>query len=244
VHKVLADAVDADLIARNVAERAKPPRPNRGSASEIQSWDADQLRLFLLQVEGSRLEAVWRLAAMTGMRRGELLGLRWRGIDLRGARLSVRQALVAVGYDVIESTPKSHKARTIDLDAETVQKLCRHRRAQDEERAEWGADYRDRDLVVAKENGDPIHPHTFSQSFERLVQRARLRPIRLHDLRHTHPSLALKAGVPLKVVSERLGHESPAFTLKQHAHVLPAMQAEAARAIASLIADDGSADAA
>jgi integrase len=193
--------------------------------------------LFLRHVEGSRLESVWRLAAMTGMRRGELLGLRWRDVDLQRARLSVRQAVVAVGYDVIESTPKSHNARTIDLDAETVEKLCRHRRAQDEERAEWGADYRDQDFVVAKENGDPIHPHTFSQSFERLVQRAQLRSIRLHDLRHTHASLALKAGVPVKVVSERLGHESPAFTLKQYAHVLPGMQADAARAVASLLAD-------
>ena len=76
---------------------------------------------------------------------------------------------------------------------------------QDEERAEWGDDYEDHDLVVAKENGEPIHPHTFSQSFERLLEKANLRRIRLHDLRHTHATLALKAGVPVKVISERLG---------------------------------------
>jgi integrase len=156
----------------------------------------------------------------------------------------VRQALVAVGYDVINSTPKSHNARVIDLDAETVQKLRRHRRQQDDERAEWGADYEDQDLVVVKENGESIHPHTFSQSFQRIVQRTGLRTIRLHDLRHTHASLALKAGVPVKVVSERLGHESPAFTLKQYAHVLPGMQAEAARSIAALVAGQTQADAA
>ena len=244
VHKALADAVDADLIARNVADRAKPPRPDRRAMPGIQSWDSDELRAFLEHVGGSRLDAIWRLAAMTGMRRGEVLGLRWSDLDLDAARLSVRQALVAVGYDMITSTPKSHNARVIDLDAETVRKLRRHRREQNDERAEWGADYHDQDLVVAKENGEPIHPHTFSQSFERIIQRAGLRVIRLHDLRHTHASLALKAGVPVKVVSERLGHESPAFTLKQYAHVLPGMQAEAARSVAALVAGQTGVDAA
>ena len=243
VHKVLADAADADLVARNVADRAKPPRPARVTTREIQSWTADELGQFLTCVAGTRLEAVWRLAAMTGMRRGEVLGLRWSDLDLDAARLSVRQALVAVGYEVLISTPKSHVARVIDLDAETVVKLREHRTRQGQERTEWGMDYRDQDLVVAKENGDPIHPHTFSQSFERAIEHAGLRRIRLHDVRHTHATLALQAGVPVKVVSERLGHESPAFTLKQYAHVLPGMQAEAARCVAALVARRCSADA-
>jgi integrase len=235
IHKVLGDALDADLVGRNVADRAKPPRPSRRSTAGIQSWDTAELRTFLQAVAGTRLEAIWRLAAMTGMRRGEVLGLRWADIDLDAARLSIRQALVAVGYEVIESTPKSHSARVVDLDAETVELLRAHRARQDEERAVWGADYEDADLVVAKEEGEPIHPHTFSQSFERIIANAGLRRILLHDLRHTHASLALKAGVRVKVVSERLGHESPAFTLKQYAHVLPGMQAEAAAQIAALV---------
>jgi len=172
---------------------------------------------------------------MTGMRRGEILGLRWCDVNLNRARLSVRQALVAVSYKVIHSTPKSHCARVIDLDAETVAQLRKHRQRQDDERVGWGSDYQDQDLVVAKENGEPIHPHTFSQTFERLVAKARSRPIRLHDLRHTHATLALKAGVGVKVISERLGHESPAFTLKQYAHVIPGIQAEAAAQVASLV---------
>ena len=121
---------------------------------------------------------------MTGMRRGEVLGLRWCDVDLGRARLSVRQALVAVGYEVVHSTPKSHSARVIDLDSETIAQLRGHRQSQDAERTEWGADYQDHDLVVAKENGEPIHPHTFSQMFERLIAKAGLRTIRLHDLRH------------------------------------------------------------
>jgi integrase len=235
LHKVLADAVDAGLLGRNVAAGAKPPRPGRRATGGVNAWDPQELTAFLAHVSATRLGPMWRLSAMTGMRRGEILGLRWCDLDLDNARLSVRQALVAVGYEVIHSTPKSHSARVIDLDAETVRQLRAHRQCQDAERAEWGTDYRDQDLVVAKENGEAIHPHTFSQSFERLVEKAGLRKIRLHDLRHTHATLALKAGVPVKVISERLGHESPAFTLKQYAHVIPGMQAEAAAQVASLV---------
>lgn len=151
MHKALADAVDAEVLQRNPAERAKPPRPNRRATSGIQAWSADELTAFLAAVAPERLAAVWRLTAMTGMRRGEVLGLRWRDVDLAAGRVSVRQAVVAVGYEVVESTPKSHSARVIDLDAETVAQLRAHYERQDEERAEWGADYEDQDLVVAKE---------------------------------------------------------------------------------------------
>jgi len=241
IHKALEDAVDAGLAAKNVADRAKPPRPSRRSTRDVGSWEAPELAQFLASVRGTRLEAVWRLAAMTGMRRGEVLGLRWADVDLGAARLSVRHAVVAVAYDVIESTPKSHNARVIDLDSETVELLRAHQQQQTKEREEWAQDYQDRDLIAAREDGSPIHPHSFSQSFVRLVRRADLRTIRLHDLRHTHATLALKAGVPVKVISERLGHESPAFTLKQYAHIIPGMQAAAAALVAELIKEQGDA---
>lgn len=235
VHKALSGAVDAGILPTNVAVRAKPPRPGRRSSTEIQCWEPEELSRFLDHVAGTRLAAAWRLAAMTGMRRGEVLGLRWKDIDLDAGRLSVRQVVVSVAYAVLHSSPKSHQARVIDLDTGTVEQLRAHRRTQQLERAQWGSDYRDKDLVVAKENGEPIHPDSFSQAFERLLRQAGLRRIRLHDLRHTHATLAVKAGVPVKVISERLGHESPAFTLKQYAHVMPGMQAEAALQIAELV---------
>ena len=93
----------------------------------------------------------------------------------------------------------------------------------------------DRSFTGGEENGTPIHPHTFSQTFQHLIAKSDLRRIRLHDLRHTHATIALKAGVQVKVISERLGHETPAFTLKQYAHVIPGMQSEAAAAIAALV---------
>jgi integrase len=196
IHKALADAVDAGVGGRNVAERAKPPRPSRGAVRAIRCWEPAELARFLDVVRGSRLEAAWRLAAMTGMRRGEILGLRWSDVDMDSARISVRQAVVSVGYVVLESTPKSHQARVIDLDLETIELLRAHRERQLAEREQWGADYRNNDLVIAQENGEPLHPHSFSQAFERLVKCAGLPRIRLHDLRHTHATIAVKAGVP------------------------------------------------
>ena len=142
---------------------------------------------------------------------------------------------MSVAYEIIASTPKTHQARTIDLDTGTVEWLRQHRIRQQIDRNTWSSDYQDRDLVFCKEDGTPIHPHTFSQSFERLIAKTALPRIRLHDLRHTHATIALKANVPIKVISERLGHEHPGFTMKQYAHVIPGMQAEAATAIAMLV---------
>jgi integrase len=237
IHKALEDAVDAGVLSKNAAERAKPPRPGRRGTGTVGSWESHELAHFLESVRGTRLAAVWRLAAMTGMRRGEILGLRWSDVDLDAARLSVRQAVVAVAYEVITSTPKSHNARVIDLDRATVDLLRSHHQQQRVEQLEWGLDYEEHDLVAARENGSPIHPHSFSQMFAQRVKQVGIRAIRLHDLRHTHATLALKAGVPVKVVSERLGHESPAFTLKQYAHVIPGMQAATAALVAELIDD-------
>ena len=140
------------------------------------------------------------------------------------------------------STPKNHLARVIDLDPGTVEHLRLHRKRQLAERELWGSDYEDTDLVICKENGTPLHPQTYSQAFERMIAKLDLPRIRLHDLRHTHATIALRAGIPTKVISERLGHENPAFTLKQYAHVIPGMQAEAASAIAALVAGEVEAD--
>jgi len=130
---------------------------------------------------------------------------------------------------------QEHRARVIDLDPGTVDQLRFHRKRQFEDREEWGAGYQYLDLVFCKENGEPLHPQTYSQAFERLIVKTELPRIRLHDLRHTHATIAIQAGVPTKVISERLGHESPAFTLKQYAHVIPGMQADAAAEIARVV---------
>jgi integrase len=158
--------------------------------------------------------------------RNELLGLRWNDFDPTKATLSINRGLVAIGYDVHETRGKTRNARRrIDLDPTTVALLTAWRHWQQTEQQAIGIEPSNR--MFTDGHGASIHPHAISQTFERIARRARVRVIRLHDLRHTHASLLIAAGGPVKVVSERLGHASPTFTIETYQHVLPGMQAEA-----------------
>ncbi|MEX1133363.1 MAG: tyrosine-type recombinase/integrase [Acidimicrobiia bacterium] len=238
IRKALADAVDAGLIARNPADKAKPPRPQT-QAGELRYWTPAELRRFLELCEGHRLEAAFHLLAMTGARRGEIAGLRWVDVDLDSARITIRQALLAVGREVYVSSPKSYRGRTVDLDRGTVEQLVAHRDRQLRDMASFYGDWQDSGYVFTKKDGSPLNPRTFSQAFVWLVENSDLPRIRLHDLRHTHASIAVKAGVSIGVVSERLGHASPEFTLHRYSHVMPGMQREAADMIARAVRFDG-----
>jgi integrase len=230
VHKVLADAVDEGLLQTNPAERAKAPKPDRTSTRQLQCWEPDHLARFLANTEGHPLRALWRLAAMTGMRRGELLGLQWADIDFDRQRLSIRRNIISVAYRIVETTPKSHHARVVDLDPATVETLRAHHRDSETQRPTSRDDH-----LFCGQDGRPLHPDSVTAQFRILVRDARLPAIRFHDLRHTHATLALRAGIPAKVIAERLGHATPEFTMHQYAHVLPGMQAEAATRVANLV---------
>ncbi|MDQ6852443.1 MAG: site-specific integrase [Actinomycetota bacterium] len=221
---------------RNVATLADPPKLDTRGHQELRYWTGAQLRAFLEQNEGHRHWPAWFVSAFTALRRGELLGLRWRDVDLDAKRLAVRQTLLSVEYRLETSSGKTENAvRTIDLDDRTVAVLRAHRAGQLEERLLVGTAYDDRDLVFAHPDGRPIHPDVFSQTFERRVAGADLPRIRLHDLRHTHATLMLAGGVPVKVVSERLGHATVGFTMGVYQHVMPGMQAEAAEKLGALV---------
>ncbi|MDQ6910930.1 MAG: site-specific integrase [Actinomycetota bacterium] len=236
LHKALADASRKGSIVRNVADLADPPKLSSAKKTEMRVWDAEQLRQFLDGIHEHRLHPAYYLAANTGMRRGEVLGLRWRDVDLDARRLSVRQAVISVAYKVQISDVKTGSGRrTIDLDTRTIAVLRSWRKRQMEERLLLGVAHEDQGLVFARHEGTPIHPDLFSQTFNRLTAKSSLPVIRLHDLRHTHASLLLRSGVPVKVVSERLGHATPAFTMTVYQHVLPGMQAEAANTFADLV---------
>jgi integrase len=237
LHRALKDAVRWGYLIRNVAEAADPPK---GKSAEMRVWSPDQLRAFLEHVRQDHLYAFWLLVATTGMRRGELAGLRWADVDLEAGRLSVRQPRVVVGNQPQSSEPKTARGRrSLALDPVTVSGLRRHRARQLEQKLAVGARYQDSGLVFTWLDGSPIHPLRFSRWFEQHAHRAGLPKIRLHDLRHSYASAALAAGVPAKVISERLGHATIAVTMDIYSHVLPGLDRDAADTVARLILGGG-----
>jgi integrase len=234
IRGALRDAVKRGLVSRNVALVAHAPKLRSIPKVEPHAWNAQQLQAFLRAAAGHRLFPAFWLLASTGMRRSELLGLRWDDIDLKRARVSVNRGLVAVAYEVHESRGKTlNSRRAIDLDETTVKVLRAWREWQRAEQEAAGVE--SEGWVFTNTDGKPVHPHSISQTFERIANRADVPRIRLHDVRHTHGTLLIKAGVPVKVVSERLGHGNPAFTIDTYQHVLPGMQAEAARTFEKLM---------
>ena len=168
---------------------------------------------------------------MTGMRRGEALGLRWEDVDLENGRLCVRRALIPCAREVVVSEPKTARGRrVVALDAETVAVLKAEAARQLSDQHEEGDAWLDSGYVFTREDGHELDPEDVTRHFRQAVKKAMLPSIRLHDLRHTHATLALRAGVHPKVVSERLGHASVLITLDTYSHAIPAMQEEAARA--------------
>jgi integrase len=236
LHTALRDAVRWGYLARNVAATADLPK---GMTPEMHVWSPEQLRTYLDHVRSDRLYAAWLLFATTGMRRGEVAGLRWADVDLDAGRVSPRRPRVVVNHQVLVSEPKTAKGRrSIALDPATVAALREHRRRQLEDRLAIGPRWQDSGLVFTWPDGRALHPERFSKWFEQHTRAAGLPKIRLHDVRHSYATAALAAGIPAKVVSERLGHANIAITMDTYSHVLPGLDAQAAGTVARLILGD------
>jgi len=236
LHKACKDAVRWGHISRNPLDAADPPRKKGDGSREMRTWTKEQLRAFLDAIADERLSPLWHTIAMTGMRRGEAIGLRWSDVDLENARLAVRRALIPSGREVIVSEPKTIKGRrVIALDPGTVEVLKAQAARQLDEQQEWDEAWVESGLVFTLENGEALDPESVSRYFRQAVKLSLLPPIRLHDLRHTHATLALQAGIHPKVVSERLGHATISITLDTYSHAIPALQEEAAALIAGLV---------
>jgi integrase len=240
VHVLLSNALalafSDGYVTRNVA-KARDVAPTARSR-EMSVWNADQLRAFLTHVADDPLFAAWRLVAMGGLRRGEALALRWSDVDLDRGQLTIARSLVVSPDDksLVWQTPKSERSRrTIDVDPATVDALRHRRKTEDEVRRGALGAWQDDDLVFTDGIGRPIRPATFSSRFDALVKKSGLPRIRLHDLRHTAATLLLQAGVPVHVVSDRLGHATPSTTMNIYAHVLRDQRSDAATRLAAAI---------
>ena len=232
VHAVLRKAfndavVTEQLLPTNPVERAKRPRHDARPRRET-VWGSDELRAFLGSAAEHRLFAFYRLAAYTGARRGELLNLRWEDVRLDApASVRIRGTVSVVAGRRVEGTTKSGRERTVSIDAETAEVLRRHRKMQDEDRVVAGDSWVGGSHVFRMQIGSPLYPDTVTALMAKLIAghntsqpKEALRPIRFHDLRHTHATLLLRAGVPVHVVAARLGHREPSITLRVYAHVL------------------------
>ncbi|MDQ3640424.1 MAG: site-specific integrase [Actinomycetota bacterium] len=237
IRKAISDAGRKGLVVRNVADLADPPSAKSTKAPEMAFWTPAELASFLGAMANDDLLPLWRLTGMTGMRRGEVCGLLWGDVDLDAAQLRVRRQLGVIQRKLeFRERPKSdHGRRSIDLDAETVRILRRHRAVQVERRLLVGAGWQDHDLVFCGPAGEPLHPDSVSRTFDRRTRKAGVPHIRFHDLRHSHCAHLIAAGRNPKEISRRLGHASVSFTLDRYGHLMPDAGAQAAAAVAALV---------
>lgn len=235
VNASLKAAAIEQVIPRNPASllESKP----KVSHKEVQVWDEVQVRHFLKIASNSKTRyfMVFHLALATGMRQGEILGLRWSDVDLDRGMISIRQTLSHDGKKLKTGAKTKTSLRSISIDPKTVQLLLKHRRVILSERLHSGSEYEDNDLVICTTSGKPCSPRNVSRIWYELLKQSELPKITFHALRHTHASLLLKNNEHPKVVSERLGHSKIQMTIDLYSHLFPNMQEEAAHKLGNML---------
>ncbi|HEY4385269.1 MAG TPA: site-specific integrase [Ktedonobacteraceae bacterium] len=228
LHTALEKAIRLGLISRNVCKMVSPPRPVH---KEMKLLTIEQVRKLLEAAKDHPMEALFVMAVTTGMRRGELFGLKWQDIDFDKGVLSVRRALVRMptGGGYVEAETKTAKSRrSIVLTAVAMNALKEHHIRQLEMKAKAGGAWQDYDYVFCGPDGTYLSPgHHGLVQLKNLLRKAGLPDIRFHDLRHCTASLLLAEGVHPKVVQEILGHTEISMTMNVYSHVLPTMQKDA-----------------
>ncbi len=253
-HAIISGALKSaqrkNYVIRNIAPLVenRPKKPDDQKDAREHCWDQEEVRTFLKAVEGfgAQANAFYALALDTGMRKGELCGLRWPSVDLETATVSVVEQLIKPGSKPVFGPPKNGLNRTIKLSHNTVELLRAHRKIQNQLKLKNGIHYHDRGLIFAKgwnqmtrskqSLGDPLQMNNLGQrEFAQIIEAGGIRRIKFHGLRHTCATLLLKARIPVHVVSQRLGHKSVDITMNIYAHVLPSMQEEAAAEIGAIL---------
>jgi len=230
-HRILSEAlshaVKWGVLTRNVALAVDPPRPAK---KEMHPMDSDAVRMFLSSAKGSMYFPLFHLATYTGLRRSEILGLRWKDVDLDMAVASVVQVLHRLkdGRFILQEPKTAKSRRQVSLGPAAVLALRNYRERRQAERIIAGRPLSQDDLMFCHLDGSPIRPDNVSRAFSRIARKTGISGVRFHDLRHTHATLMLKQGIHPKIVQERLGHATIAVTLDTYSHVLPGLQEQAA----------------
>lgn len=230
LRKAMEDAVVERLIQVNPVIGSKMPK--RDGKPKHTTWTGQQLATFLEHQAADRWAPMWQLFAATGMRRGEVAGLRWAEVDLEGGVVAVERSTTQLGQERVTSTPKNHERRTIGIDEQTVATLRAWKAQQATERLAFGPTYADSEgLVFTWPDGRPVMPDYITKSFGKhqstinaklaAAEHPLLPTLVVHELRHSHATILLRAGVPVHIVAKRLGHKDPSVTLNVYADVIP-----------------------
>ncbi|MDK2881930.1 MAG: hypothetical protein PWP58_266 [Bacillota bacterium] len=227
LHGALKQAVRNQLVARNVSEATTLPKLRQ--TREVRALTLEEQERFLKALEGNRLATAFKVLLGTGLRRGELLALTWRDVDLANATLTVRQSLVRVKGKLLLQEPKTKTSRrTIPLPDDLVAELKAHKARQNQERLKAGPAYEDNNLVFANELGQPLDPRSFNRWFYEIRNKAGLpKDVNLHALRHTYATRLLERGVSLKVIQRLMGHSKFDVTADIYSHVAPELERQA-----------------
>jgi integrase len=219
LNKALRDAVRWDLISSNPSSVAIKPT---NTTKEMEYWHPHQLRTFIDDSKIDRLHAVYVLGAITGMRRGELLGLTWDKVDLENGVITIDSTRVVSNGKVITQRPKSKSSvRKNDIDPDTVEALKKWKVAQGRERLRAGSAWQNTNgYLVTDEIGCAIHPDKFTRLFKKFIRSLGLPDIRLHDVRHSYVVAARLAGLPMEIISRRIGHADVGVTMRIYNHIL------------------------
>ena len=240
LHKALKNAIKTGLISRNPIDLVDPPQVER---HEMKTMTEEDIGRFLDEARKGDYYTLFYIYLFTGIRRSEALALRWSDVDLLGCQLSINKTMQFLNKKVTFKSPKTaNSRRLVALSPSTSVVLRLHREAQNKIRKyKEESPVSDDDLVFCQSDGSPYLPNTISHAWIKLVKKCGLDGVRLHDARHTHATLLFKSGVSAKVIQERLGHSSVAFTMNTYAHVSPGMQKQAANQFDDAVIPDKSA---
>jgi integrase len=226
------------VLFRNPAEFVIPPRPSRVKMAIL---SPNEIARFLEVASETSYYTFFSTLLCTGMRRGELLALRWRNLNIEHAVIYVIETAFKLGNGeyVIKEPKTPHSRRAVSLPASLLTLLRQYRLDRENFYHQIGAHLTEDDFVFSQADGKPLNPNAVTLAFRRIIKKAKLNHVRVHDLRHTHATLMLKAGVHPKIVSERLGHANIGITLDTYSHVLPGLQEAAMEKFDRIFIEEG-----